>query len=49
MTAATQNITIQKGETFSKVLRWESEPFVYAAITAISRAAPVSITSCSSQ
>lgn len=44
MTAATQNITIQKGETFSKVLRWESEPFVYAAITAISRAAPVSIT-----
>lgn len=39
------DIIIRKGETWSRVLRWESLPFVYTAITAISKAAPVSITS----
>lgn len=39
------DITIRKGETFSRVLRWESLPFVYTAITAITKAAPVAITS----
>ena len=39
------DLTIRKGETFSRVLRWESAPYVYTAITAISKAAPVAITS----
>ena len=45
MSSPTQDITIVKGATFSRVLRWESTPFVYKAITAITKAAPVSITS----
>ena len=44
MSSPTQDITIVKGATFSRVLRWESAPFVYKAITAITKAAPVSIT-----
>jgi hypothetical protein len=39
------DIVIRKGETFSRILRWESAPFVYSAITAITKAAPVAITS----
>ena len=38
------DLTIQKGSTFSRVLRWESAPFVYAPITAITKAAPAVIT-----
>jgi len=45
MTAAQQNITIVKGKTFSRVLRWESLPLVYKPITAITQAAPVVISS----
>ena len=44
MTAATKDITITKGDTFPLVLRWEVEPFVYKAITAITKAAPARIT-----
>lgn len=44
MSCATQDLVIQKGKTFSRVLRWESEPFVYKAITAITQAAPARIT-----
>ena len=44
MTCATSDITIQKGETYSQVLRWESEPFVYKAITGITAAAPAVVT-----
>ena len=44
MSSPTQDITIVKGATFSRVLRWESTPFVYKAITAVTKAAPVSIT-----
>lgn len=39
------DIVIRKGETWSRTLRWESAPFVYSAITAITKAAPVAITS----
>ena len=39
------DIIIRKGETWSRVLRWESLPFVYTAISAITKAAPVAITS----
>src|SRR3990167_287281 len=38
------DLTIIKGKTFSRVLRWESAPFVYKAITAITKAGPVAIT-----
>jgi len=45
MSCATQDLIIQKGKTFSKVLRWESLPFLYKPITAITKAAPAVITS----
>lgn len=38
-----KNFVIDQGKTFQQVIRWESEPFVYAAIASISRTAPVSI------
>ncbi len=47
MTAAIKDITITKGDTFSLVLRWEVLPFIYKAITAITKAAPASITATS--
>lgn len=37
-------ITIKKGKTFSRVLRPTAPPYIYKAITAISKAAPVQIT-----
>lgn len=39
------NLTIRQGETFLRVARWETAPFIYTAITAITNAGPVSITS----
>lgn len=41
------DLVVRKGSTFSRVLRWESLPFVYSAITAITKAAPCVITSAS--
>lgn len=41
------DISIQKGSTFSYTLRWEAPPFIYKPITAITKAAPVSITASS--
>lgn len=38
------DLTIIKGSTFSRVLRWESLPFVYTPITAITKAAPCTVT-----
>lgn len=38
------NLVIRQGETFQRVIRWERPPFVYKAITAITRAGPVQIT-----
>lgn len=40
-----QNLTILQGKTFSRVVRWEALPFVYKAITAITKAAPAVVTS----
>lgn len=37
-------MTIKKGKTFSRVLRPTAPPYVYKAITAITKTAPVSIT-----
>jgi hypothetical protein len=43
--ATKKDLVITKGKTFSQVIRWEEQPFVYKAITAITQAAPVRITS----
>lgn len=42
--AASKNFVIEKGKTFSQVLRWESQPVIYKLITGVSRSAPVRIT-----
>lgn len=42
--AATKDLTISQGRTFSLALRWESPPVVYKAITAITQSAPVRLT-----
>lgn len=47
MTCARQDITIRKGSTFSKVLRWESAPLIAKAITGITKAAGAVITAVS--
>lgn len=39
------NLTIIRGKTFSRVIRWAAAPYLYKAITAITKAAPVAITS----
>ena len=39
------NLTIIKGKTFSRVIRWAAAPYLYKPITAITQAAPASITS----
>jgi len=44
MNCATQDFTIVKGKTFSRVLRWESQPLIYKVITAITKAAPAVVT-----
>lgn len=41
----TLDLAIRRGETFKLTVRWETEPWLYAAITSISQAAPVRITS----
>lgn len=41
----TKNLIIRKGETFIRVIRWETLPFVYTAISAITQAAPAVVTS----
>ena len=38
------DLTIIKGKTFIRTVRWETEPLIYKPITAISKAAPVAIT-----
>ena len=41
----TRDIQIRRGSTFLMVVRWETESWLYAAITSISLTAPVAITS----
>lgn len=38
------NLKVYQGSTFKEILRWESSTKVYAAITAITKSAPVAIT-----
>ena len=42
--AAKHDLTIMQGKTFSQVVRWETEPIVYKAITGITATAPAIIT-----
>lgn len=42
--AASKDIAIRQGATFSMVLRWEAPPIVYKPITAITQSAPVRLT-----
>lgn len=44
MAAKRANLTIRQGETFLRVIRWETPPFIYKPITAITKSGPVSIT-----
>lgn len=39
-----KNLEIQQGKTFTQVVRWETLPYLFAAIAAIDQAAPVGIT-----
>jgi hypothetical protein len=45
MMAAAKDFVIEQGKTFSQVLRWEAPPIIYKPITAITKTAPVRITS----
>jgi hypothetical protein len=38
------NLVIRQGETFTRVIRWETPPYVYKQITGITQAAPCVIT-----
>ena len=40
MAAKTQNFTIRQGGTFLEVVRWETDPIIYKAISGITQAAP---------
>ena len=39
-----ENLTIKKGSTFTRVVRWSAPPFIYKEITAITKAAPAVLT-----
>jgi len=38
------DLEILQGDTFTRVMRWETSPFIYKAITGVTQAAPVAIT-----
>jgi hypothetical protein len=44
MGAKRYDMTIKQGETFQRVIRWETLPFVWKSITAISKTGPARIT-----
>lgn len=39
------NLVIRQGETFTRVIRWETPPYIYKAITGITQSGPCVITS----
>ena len=45
--AAKLDLSIIQGDTFSQIIRWETEPIVYSPITGITQAAPAVITATS--
>lgn len=44
MPATAEDLVIEQGKTFQRVVRWETTPAVYKAITAIPQSAPVTLT-----
>lgn len=38
------DLVVPQGDTFTRVIRWETAPYIYKAITAITQSAPVTIT-----
>lgn len=44
MAAKKLDLKIRQGETFLRIIRWETPPFIYKAITAITQSGPVGIT-----
>jgi hypothetical protein len=42
--SSNKDLSIALGKTFTQVIRWESPPFIYKPITAITQSAPVRIT-----
>ena len=42
--AVCKELVVQQGKTFTLLLRWETEPIVYKAVTAIAQVAPVRLT-----
>lgn len=44
MAASKQDLVIRQGETFSRVVRWETEPLLSKPITGISQATPAVVT-----
>lgn len=45
--AKTEDFVIWMGKSFRRVIRWESKPYLYRAITGITKAAPAVITATS--
>ena len=44
MSCNDQDLVFKKGETFSRIVRWEADTFAYKAITGITKAAPAVVT-----
>ena len=44
MSCEIEDLEIHKGKTFTRVIRWETTPFLYKAISAITKAAPAVVT-----
>lgn len=44
MSCSDYDLEIRQGETFSRVIRWAGPPYVYKAITGITKAAPAVVT-----
>ena len=44
MAATQQDLVIEQGKTFTRVVRWETTPLVYKPITAIPNTAPATLT-----
>ena len=44
MSCEIEDLEIHKGKTFTRVIRWETTPFVYKAITGITKAGPAVVT-----
>lgn len=44
MTALKQDLALRRGTTFTQVVRWETEPFLFATVSAMTNTAPARVT-----